>query len=76
MADQTDLIPRFEALRDRCIQLKEDRSTYIKSRDVLVAYDELCTLLQAREAAGTDGSVDGTCMEASTWSELRNCELC
>ena len=40
MTDQQSPLHGLQQLRDRLITLKQDRSTYIKSRDVLIAYNE------------------------------------
>lgn len=59
MTDRPATLKAFAELRDKLIRLKEDRSTYIKSADVLLAHDDLCTLLQRLDtAAGSQPAGD------------------
>jgi hypothetical protein len=43
------LVQSLFNFRDSLITLKEDRTTYIKSADVVGAYDQLCELLHTHE---------------------------
>lgn len=52
MPDRSATLASFAELRDSLIQLKQDRTNYIKSQDVLVAYQKLCALLQELDGAG------------------------
>ena len=46
---ESSTIQSLQAFRERLIVLKQDRTTYIKSSDVLRFYEELCGLLRAHE---------------------------
>jgi len=47
---ETSIVQRLRGFRDGLLVLKEDRTTYIRSADVLVNYNTLCELHEAVES--------------------------
>lgn len=74
MTENSSIIQKLQTLYQGLITLKEDRTTYIRTTDVLNNYDVLCDLLRAHEEQYSVAQAEDSNVEPKGSDQLQ-CKL-